>query len=100
MDTVRFGNIMQATAVEQAAIEAAEQRAESAEAAWETAELEAQALRGQLAELSRLCSRYEAENRAGRRALRDALEHIQRLEVDAEVLKYLAPETGTVRKAV
>jgi hypothetical protein len=92
------GNLMRATAVEQAAIDAAEQRAESAEAAWEAAELEAQALRGQLAEMSLLCSRYEAENRAGRRALRDALEYVQQLEVDAEVLRYLAPESGTMRR--
>jgi chromosome segregation ATPase len=92
------GNLMRATAVELAAIEAAEQRAESAEAAWEAAELEAQALRGQLAELSRLCSRYEAENRASRRALRDAMEYIKQLEVDTEVLRYLAPESGTMRR--
>ena len=92
------GNLMRATAVELAAIEAAEQRAESAEAAWEAAELEAQALRGQLAEMSRLCELQQAEIRATRAALSGAVEYIQEQNVESEVLKYLLPKSGTMRR--
>lgn len=85
MDTVRFGNIMRATAVEMAAIEAAEARADAAADAQVVAELEAQVLRAELRELARV-------HAATRRALADATAYIRRSNGAAvELLEHLMP---------
>lgn len=93
MDTVRFGNIMKATAVEQNAIAEAEQRAEQAEEAWEAAELEAQGLRGQLAEMERLSALQQREINATRAVAARLLERNQRLDAAVtELLEHLRHE--------
>jgi chromosome segregation ATPase len=86
MDTVRFGNIMRATAVEQNAIAESECRAEQAEAGWEAAELELQAVRAQLREMERLCALQQREITTTRAVAAHILARSQRVDASVQEL--------------
>lgn len=106
METIRFGAIMRATAVETNAIADLERRLEAAQAAQEEAELAAEELRVRLAakageaeELSRMLSTAQLEigrSKRAEQAAKEVAQHLltrnQRLDAAVtELLEHLQP---------